>query len=239
MPWSQRSESCNTEGELSASDGHTPHPSTEPRFFTILDVKNRFWHVSLDEESSYMTTFQTPFGRYRWRHMPFGISSAPEVFHRRLHELIEGLTGIEVVADDFIAVSYGYGGSGSGSWQKSSGLPPKTQRKKGPPQSRESKAATVSSTIHWTHGYGSGTANRSRQSSNHCGDATSYRQTRSTMSSGTGPVPCQIPSASLWYNQAVEGPNTEQCTVGVGWTAAGCIWEAKRNGYVHPSPMLL
>lgn len=34
--------------------------------------------------------------------MPFGISSAPEVFQRKMHELIKGLTGIEVVADDFI-----------------------------------------------------------------------------------------------------------------------------------------
>ena len=33
--------------------------------------------------------------------MPFGISSAPEVFQRKMHELIEGLTGIEV------AVGYG------------------------------------------------------------------------------------------------------------------------------------
>ena len=39
--------------------------------------------------------------------MPFGISSAPEVFQRKMHELIEGLAGIEVVADDFIAVGYG------------------------------------------------------------------------------------------------------------------------------------
>lgn len=39
--------------------------------------------------------------------MPFGICSAPEVFQRKMHELIEGLTGIEVVADDFIAIGYG------------------------------------------------------------------------------------------------------------------------------------
>ena len=39
--------------------------------------------------------------------MPFGISSAPEVFQRRMHELIEGLNGIEVVADDFVVVGFG------------------------------------------------------------------------------------------------------------------------------------
>ena len=39
--------------------------------------------------------------------MPFGISFAPEVFQRKMHELIEGMKGIEVVADNFIAVGYG------------------------------------------------------------------------------------------------------------------------------------
>ena len=39
--------------------------------------------------------------------MPFGISSAPEVFQRKMHKLTEGMTGIEVVVDDFIAVGYG------------------------------------------------------------------------------------------------------------------------------------
>ncbi|KAL9951232.1 hypothetical protein ACROYT_G043857 [Oculina patagonica] len=77
------------------------------KVFMVMDVRNGFWHVSLDEESSYLTTFQTPFGRYRWKRMPFGISSAPEVFQRKMHELIEGLAGVEVVVDDFIAVGYG------------------------------------------------------------------------------------------------------------------------------------
>ena len=35
------------------------------KLFTILDVRCGFWHVELDEPSSYLTTFQTPFGRYR------------------------------------------------------------------------------------------------------------------------------------------------------------------------------
>ena len=36
--------------------------------------------------------------------MPFGIRSGPEVFHRKMHELIEGLRGVEVIADDFVVV---------------------------------------------------------------------------------------------------------------------------------------
>ena len=39
--------------------------------------------------------------------MPFGICSAPEVFHPRMHELIEGMPNVEVIADDFVVVDYG------------------------------------------------------------------------------------------------------------------------------------
>ena len=42
----------------------------------------------------------------RWFRMPFGISSAPEEFQRRQHEILEGLAGIEVIADDILV--YGY-----------------------------------------------------------------------------------------------------------------------------------
>ena len=60
-----------------------------------MDVRKGFWYVELEEDSSLLTTFNTPFGRYRWKRMPFGISSAPEVFQRRIHELVEGLRGVD------------------------------------------------------------------------------------------------------------------------------------------------
>ena len=94
---------------------HYPLPTIEEiatrlhgaKVFTILDVHKGFWHVPLDESSSFLTTFHTPFGRYRWKRMPFGICSAPEVFMRRMHEMVEGLHGLEVVVDDFVAVGFG------------------------------------------------------------------------------------------------------------------------------------
>ena len=39
--------------------------------------------------------------------MSFGIKSAPEISQRKMHELIEGLNGVEVIADDFVVVGYG------------------------------------------------------------------------------------------------------------------------------------
>lgn len=57
--------------------------------FTVCDVKQGFWHVRLEEESSYLTTFATPFGRFRWLRMPMGTSPAPEVFQRKLMQALE------------------------------------------------------------------------------------------------------------------------------------------------------
>ena len=39
--------------------------------------------------------------------MPFSICSTPEVFQHRIHQLIEGLHGVEVVADDLVGVGFG------------------------------------------------------------------------------------------------------------------------------------
>ena len=61
------------------------------KIFLVLDLEAGYWHVKLDEESSYLTAFTTPFGRYRWLRMPFGINPAAEIFKRRLHQALEDL----------------------------------------------------------------------------------------------------------------------------------------------------
>ena len=47
--------------------------------FTVVDMKDGYWHVKLSEESSYLCTFNTSWGRKRFLRMPFGISSASEI----------------------------------------------------------------------------------------------------------------------------------------------------------------
>ena len=70
-----------------------------------LDVRNGFWHVTLDDESSFLTTFNTTFGSYCWKRMPFGIKSATEIFQCKMHEVTEGLVQVEV--DEFVVVGCG------------------------------------------------------------------------------------------------------------------------------------
>lgn len=45
-------------------------------------------------EISLLTTFGTPWGRYRWTRMSFVISPAPKEFQRRLNNTLEGITGV-------------------------------------------------------------------------------------------------------------------------------------------------
>ena len=52
-------------------------------------------------------TFATPFGRYKWNCMPFGISPASEIFQLRLHEAVEDLDGVYEIADDILVAGAG------------------------------------------------------------------------------------------------------------------------------------
>lgn len=77
------------------------------KIFSVLEAKDGYYHIKLDEESSLLTTFWTPFGRYKWLRFPFGISSGSEEYQRRQHEILEELTGIEVIADDILVCGCG------------------------------------------------------------------------------------------------------------------------------------
>ena len=61
-----------------------------------------FWQMPLDEESSYLTTFNTPFGRYRFTVVPFGMVFAQEVFHKTVHEKFHDIPGCETDIDDIL-----------------------------------------------------------------------------------------------------------------------------------------
>uniref|UniRef100_A0A3P9J671 ribonuclease H n=1 Tax=Oryzias latipes TaxID=8090 RepID=A0A3P9J671_ORYLA len=72
------------------------------KYFSVLDANHGFWQIQLDDESSHLCTFNTPFGRYRFKRLPFGISSAPEVFQRCIARHLEGLEGVVNVIDDIL-----------------------------------------------------------------------------------------------------------------------------------------
>jgi len=69
------------------------------RYFSKLDASSGFYQIVLDEESAKLCTFNTPFGRHCFLRLPFGISSAPEVFHKTVQQLFDGIEGVGVFID--------------------------------------------------------------------------------------------------------------------------------------------
>ena len=72
--------------------------------FSKIDANSGFWQIPLARESRLLTTFVTPFGRYAFNKLPFGISSAPEHFHKRMSKVLSGLEGLVCHMDDVLVV---------------------------------------------------------------------------------------------------------------------------------------
>ena len=56
--------------------------------------------MHLNEKSKSLTTFRTPFGRYCWLRLPFGLNVAQDIFQRRMDEILEDLPGVVSISDD-------------------------------------------------------------------------------------------------------------------------------------------
>ena len=87
--------------QLTVLDEILPELS-KARVFSKVDLSSAFWHLSFDEESSLLTAFSTPFGRYKWLRLPFGLNVSSEIFQKRLCQAFEGLPVVLCIADDIL-----------------------------------------------------------------------------------------------------------------------------------------
>ena len=75
---------------------------TGAKYFSIFDARSGYWSIMLTEESSMLTTFNTPFGRYRFKRLAFGLKTAQDEFQRRIDEVYEDIPGVDSIVDDII-----------------------------------------------------------------------------------------------------------------------------------------
>jgi len=71
-------------------------------YFTVLDLKDGFWHVKLDDKSSKLCTFSTPFGCYKFNRLPFGLNMAPKYFQKINSENFGDIEGVTIYFDDVL-----------------------------------------------------------------------------------------------------------------------------------------
>ena len=82
------------------------HEFMQSCYFTNLDTHHRYWSIILDQESSLLTTFNSPLGRYCFLHLPFGLICSQDIFQKKMDQIIEECQGCIGIADDITVHSH-------------------------------------------------------------------------------------------------------------------------------------
>lgn len=72
------------------------------RVFSKLDANSGFYQINLHPESRPLTTFLTPFGRFWFNRLPFGITSAPEFFQSCMEDILADCPNVACHMDDVL-----------------------------------------------------------------------------------------------------------------------------------------
>ena len=70
-----------------------------------LSGKKVFTVIDLSEDSASVTTFNTPFGRYFFKRMPFGLCLASEILQKKVYQTFGDIGDVHVIANDIIIAS--------------------------------------------------------------------------------------------------------------------------------------
>ena len=77
----------------------------DSKVFAKLDTTQGYHQVPLDEDSSKLTTFLLPSGRFRFLRAPMGLSCSSDEFCHRSDKVVEGLRGVRKLFDDILVAS--------------------------------------------------------------------------------------------------------------------------------------
>ena len=77
------------------------------KYATALDLSMGYYHIPLSENSQKLCTTVLPWGKYRYKRLPMGISSAPDIFQHIMHDILGDLDFCRVYIDDVLIISDG------------------------------------------------------------------------------------------------------------------------------------
>ena len=75
------------------------------KVFSTIDLRSRYHHITLGKSSRAKTTFVTPFGKYKFLLVPFGLAQAPAYFQLLMNKVLNGLKFAMMYLDDIIIFS--------------------------------------------------------------------------------------------------------------------------------------
>ena len=75
------------------------------KVFSTIDLRSGYQHVALGKDSGAKTAFVTPFGKYKFLMVPFGLAWAPAYFQLLMNKVLEGLSYAMTYLVDIIIFS--------------------------------------------------------------------------------------------------------------------------------------
>ena len=75
------------------------------KYFSTLDQSSGYWNIEVHPDSVHLLTFNTPFGRYAYKRLPFGLVSSQDVFQRAVDETFGDIPDVYCIADDILVAA--------------------------------------------------------------------------------------------------------------------------------------
>ena len=102
-----------TEGKSTGQISIHPLPKIDDMYgklkgakvFSTIDLMSGYHHIALGKDSRAKTSFVTPFGKYEFLMVPFGLAQAPACFQLLMNKVLEGLLYAMTCLDDIIIFS--------------------------------------------------------------------------------------------------------------------------------------
>ena len=73
---------------------------------SIIDASLGYHNLKLDKKSLYLTTFACPFGRYRYKCLPFRAALVGDMFQHKIDEIFNDMPNVFGIADNILVIGY-------------------------------------------------------------------------------------------------------------------------------------
>ena len=84
------------------------HRRPNYQYFTKIDLSMCYYTFELDEKSKNVCVVVTPFGKFRFKRLPMGISQAPDLCQEIMESILKDIPDVEVFLDDIGIFSQDY-----------------------------------------------------------------------------------------------------------------------------------